>query len=214
MELPGVKEAVRGKTLVHLSTGSPQEVREIAALLREIGATYLEGAIEVAPSQMGQSDTSILISGDEEAFANTKTLLKDLAGNYVYLGNKIEAAAVMDLATLSYVYGAFVGFIHGAILAEKAGISVSQFGKIVSDIAPNFGEFFAHEGKVIESGDFSITESPMRISIDATQRILDASKSMDINVEFPQFVCALHQRTQAAGLADQEVAALIKVLRK
>jgi 3-hydroxyisobutyrate dehydrogenase-like beta-hydroxyacid dehydrogenase len=112
------------------------------------------------------------------------------------------------------VYGALVGFIHGAILAEKVGLSVGHFGKIVSDIAPSFGEFFAHEGKVIESGDFSITESPMRISIDATQRILDASKSMDINVEFPQFVYELHQRAKAAGLADQEVAALIKVLRK
>jgi 3-hydroxyisobutyrate dehydrogenase-like beta-hydroxyacid dehydrogenase len=213
LELPDVKEAVLGKTLVQLSTGSPTDARNLQVWAHQNGAKYLDGAIQSAPSQMGQADTPILISGDEVTYASVQGLLADLAGNYVYLGHKIEAAAVMDLATLSYVYGAFAGFIHGAVMAEAAGLGVGQYGKIVADISPSFGAFFAHEAKVIEGGDFTITESPLRISVEATRRIFDISTSMRLNVELPSFVYGLLQRANVAGLGDQEVAALIKVLR-
>jgi 3-hydroxyisobutyrate dehydrogenase-like beta-hydroxyacid dehydrogenase len=131
----------------------------------------------------------------------------------VYLGDSIEAAATMDLATLSYVYGAMTGFLHGARIAESEGLDVSQYGRIVNEISPSFGAFFQHEGSVIQSGDFTITESPLRISVEATQRILEASKAAGINTEFPAFVADLLKRADAAGLGDQELASLIKVLR-
>ena len=140
-------------------------------------------------------------------------MLGDLAGNLVYLGAAIEAAPAMDLATLSYVYGALAGFIHGARIAESQSLDVSRYGRIVNEISPSFGAFFQHEGAVIQSGDFTITESPLRISVEATQRILQSSKQAGLNTEFPTFVADLLGRAHAAGLADQELASLIKVLR-
>ena len=158
---PGVAKAISGKTLVQLTTGSPADARASATWATTHGAAYLDGAIQAAPSQMGMADTPILISGDQAAFAQWKPLLEDLAGNCVNLGAKTEDAATMDLATLSYVYGAFVGFLHGALIAESENLDVAQFGKLVSDISPSFGAFFAHEGRVIQSRDFRITESPL-----------------------------------------------------
>lgn len=210
---PGVAKAIGGKTLVQLTTGSPADAHESGAWMAAHGAAYLDGAIQAAPSQMGKADTPILISGNQGAFAQWKPVLDDLAGNYVNLGAKIEAAATMDLATLSYVYGAFVGFLHGALIAESEGLDVARFGKLVSDISPSFGAFFAHEGQVIQSGDFRITESPLRISVEATQRIHDFSKSRRLNTDFPDLANRLLQRAHAAGLGNEELAALIKVMR-
>ena len=177
------------------------------------GAAYLDGAIQAAPSQMGQADTPVLLSGDPAVYASVQDVLKDLAGNIAFLGDKIEAAATMDLATLSYVYGATAGFIQGALIAETLGLDVGVFGKLVDDISPTFGAFFKHEGAVIQSGDFTISESPMRISIEATRRILLSSRASGINAEIPAFIDELFQRADRAGLGDQELAALIKVVR-
>jgi len=213
LEAPGVATALQNRILVQLSTGSPEDSRQALAWTSRHGARYLDGAIQAAPSQMGQPDTPILMSGDEAAYARVEPVLKILAGNVVYLGGKIDAAATMDLATLSYVYGAFVGFLHGARVAESAGLDVSQFGKIVHAISPSFGAFFEHEGTVIQSGDFSITESPLRISVEAVRRILAASQEAAIDTRVPALLVDLLDRADAAGLGNQELAALIKILR-
>lgn len=213
LQSPGVAQALAGKTLVQLTTGSPEEAREALAWARSHGAAYLDGAIQAAPSQMGQADTPVLLSGNPAVYASAQETLKDLAGNIAFLGEKIEAAATMDLATLSYVYGATAGFIQGALIAETQGLDVGVFGKLVADISPTFGAFFKHEGAVIQSGDFTISESPMRISIEATRRILLSSQASGINSEIPAFIDDLFQRADRAGLADQELAALIKVVR-
>lgn len=210
---PGVAEALAGRTLVHLSTGSPEDARRLQAWAGQHGVRYLDGAIQAAPSQMGQDDTPLLLSGNEATLHEVQPLLKDLAGQVIYLGERIEAAAAMDLATLSYVYGAMVGFIHGARLAERLGIDVARFGQLVHTISPSFGAFFAHEGQVIQSGDFRITESPLRISVEATRRILDASRQEGVNTEFPTLAADWLQRADAAGLGGEELAALIKVVR-
>jgi 3-hydroxyisobutyrate dehydrogenase-like beta-hydroxyacid dehydrogenase len=214
LEAPGAAAALQHRILVQLSTGSPEDSRQEFARASRCGASYLDGAIQAAPSQMGQPDTPILLSGDEAAYGRVEPILRVLGGNVVYLGRKIEAAATMDLATLSYVYGAFAGFLHGALVAESAGLDVSRFGKLVNAISPSFGAFFEHEGKVIQSGDFTITESPLRISVEAVRRILAASQEAAIDTRIPALFVDLLDHADAAGLGDQELAALIKILRQ
>lgn len=209
----GAAKALRGKLVANLGTGSPEDAKTAAAFVEAQGGRYLDGAIQAAPSQMGLADTPVLISGKQEVFEQALPLLKILAGNPAWLGEKIEAAAVMDLATLSYVYGAYAGFLHGARIAEAVGVDVAAYGCIVNDISPSFGAFFKHEGAVIQSGDFTITESPLRISIPAVGRILLTSQKLGINTQLPALVDGWLRQAEKAGMADEELAALIKVLR-
>ncbi|HVE54808.1 MAG TPA: NAD(P)-binding domain-containing protein [Ramlibacter sp.] len=208
-----VEAAVGGKVLVQLTTGSPQEALAAAEWATAHGARYLEGAIQAAPGQMGQPDTPLLLSGAQATYEASADLLRVLAGNLVYLGPRIDAAATMDFATLSYVYGAYTGFLHGARLAETRGVDVVRYGEIVQSIAPSFGAFFRHQAGVIASGDFRVSESPLRISVVATQRILDASADAGIDTRVPRLFTALLAQARDAGHADSELAALIQVLR-
>lgn len=209
----GVAKAVRDRLVVNLGTGSPEDAREAESAITRQGGRYLDGAIQAAPSQMGEAGTPILISGPETDFAQAGPLLRILAGNLVHLGDRIDAAAFMDLATLSYVYGAYAGFLHGARIAETMGISVEAFGGIVSDISPSFGAFFKHQGGVIQSGNFAVSESPMRISISAVERILSTSERLGLNTEMPALFNRWLQEANRANLADEELAAMIKILR-
>ncbi|MCW1915079.1 NAD(P)-binding domain-containing protein [Luteolibacter sp. GHJ8] len=210
----GVAAAIKGRLLIQLTTGSPEDARRGGSWAAENGAAYLDGAIQAAPTQMGQADTLILVSGAKHAWERGQDALVYLAGGTTYLGEKISAAAAMDLATLSYVYGATLGFFHGALIGEAEGFGAEEYGAIVAKIAPAFGEFLKYEGGVIQKGDFRVSESPMSISVEATERILNTARDSGINTEIPQFFAGFFQRAAAAGYADEEVASIIKLLRK
>src|SRR5262245_56540756 len=53
LEARDVRTTLKGKTLIQLSSGTPQEAREAAARARELGTRYLDGAILAYPSHMG-----------------------------------------------------------------------------------------------------------------------------------------------------------------
>jgi len=210
----GVTQALNGKLLIQLTTGGPQEARDAEAWAHQRGAHYLDGAIQVAPDQMARPDTTLLVSGAEAAFRQGEPLLRVLGGNVKYLGEKVGAASAMDTATLSYVYGSALGFFQGALFCEAEGFGTDEYGAIVAEIAPGFGEFLKHEGEVIQSGDFRVSQSPLSISVVATERIAQAARDAGIDADFPEFVARVLRRTEAAGYGGEEAAAIIKVLRR
>ena len=80
-----VEAAFAGKLLIQFTTGSPQDARGYASWTKKLGATYLDGAIQVAPSQMGRTDTPILISGEETVYREHEALLRIFGGGLTYL---------------------------------------------------------------------------------------------------------------------------------
>jgi 3-hydroxyisobutyrate dehydrogenase-like beta-hydroxyacid dehydrogenase len=209
----GVAASLKGKTLVQLSTGSPKEARALNSYLQASGVAFLAGALQVAPEQMAQPDTTILLSGDEAVFRGHKTTLDVMGGNIQYLGEDISLASAMDLATLSAIYGTLIGFFHGAASSAAAGFDVTAYAGIVAATLPSFAGFLKHEAAVIQSGDYRISQSPLSISIGATQRILEAADESGLNNEFPRLAAALLSRAGAAGYAGEELAAMVKILR-
>jgi len=210
LDAPGVDLA--GKVLVQFTTGSPQEAQDAAAALAAVGAGFVAGAIQVAPEQMGQPDTTILVSGAEEHIERVRDVLAHYGGNVVHLGTNPVAAATMDLATLSFVYGASLGFFQGAALAQREGLDVRRYGEIVHALAPSYGEFLRHEAGVIASGDYRVTQSPLSISVDATRRIEEAMRARGLRTELPAAIATLLRHADEAGYGEEEFAAVAKVL--
>jgi 3-hydroxyisobutyrate dehydrogenase-like beta-hydroxyacid dehydrogenase len=209
---PGAADALRGHTLVHRSSGSPQEALDMERFVHRHGGLYLDGAIQAAPEQMGLPETPIFVSGAQAAFHAAQPLLRVLGGP-AHLGERASLASAMDFATLSYIYGSMAGFFHGARIVETEGLSMQEFGDLVNQMAASFGEFLRHESQVIHSGDYRITQSPLRISIDATRRIAQHAREQGLHPAIPELSEALFRKAQDAGLADEEAAAVMKVLR-
>lgn len=209
----GVWHALEGKGLLQFTTFSPQEAAAAAETAQRHGAAYLSGAIQVAPEQMGKPDTTILLSGPRAALDRIEAVLASFGGNIAWLGERATAAPTMDLATLSFVYGATAGFLQGAALMQHEGLDVQRYGAIVQAMAPSYGEFLQHEANVIASGDFSISQSPLSISVDATRRIHHAMRDACLNATLPAAIAQLLEQSAAAGYSNEELAALTKVIR-
>lgn len=211
--LEDAAKVIRGKLLIQFTTGSPQDARKYAAWAQQHGALYLDGAIQVAPAQMGREDTPILISGSEKAFREYSSILKVFSGGYTYLGDDASAANAMDLATLTALYGAIIGFFHGVRVSEVEGFDVVKYAEIIHKIVPTFGEFLLHEGKVIAGNNFAVSESPLKISVEATDRILQHARDNKIHTVYPALMANLLQQAFDSGYGDEELAAVVKILR-
>ncbi|MGV3617337.1 MAG: NAD(P)-dependent oxidoreductase [Fimbriimonas sp.] len=212
--LAPTEDAVKGRVLIQLTTGSPQDGRDLAAWVQARGGSSLDGAIQAAPDQMGDAATAILLSGPKDVYERNAALLKTFGGNLIYLGEDAGAASAMDFATLSALYGVLVGFFQGALISEAEGFRVDEYARIVAETLPAFAEFLKHEGNMIHRGDFAISQSPMSINVEATERIARSARDAGIDDEFPTYVAGLFRRAADKGYGNEELAALIKVMRK
>ncbi|MBA3319825.1 MAG: NAD(P)-dependent oxidoreductase [Pyrinomonadaceae bacterium] len=214
LEADEVAPLLSGRVVVDLSSGTPQDARDAEGWARERGVVYLDGAIMATPSQMGRPDTPIILSGAETAFQRSKPVLDTLAGNLMYVGESVGAAAAWDLATLSCLFGALLGFFHGARIFEAEGLSVGDYGAMIADISPVLGEMMKHSGDVIQTGMFDEVQSSVKTCTRGVELFMKHAGEAGINSEFPTFGLGLFKKAMAAGYGEEEVAALIKVLRE
>ncbi len=205
--------ALAGRVLVELGTGTPQDAREAEVWARERGVDYLVGAIMATPSQIGRPDTTIFASGAETAFRRSEPVLKTVAGNLMYMGETIGLASAWDLATLSCLFGALLGFFHGARVFESEGLRVGDFGSMIAGISPVLGEMIKHAGDVIQTGTYENPQSSVKTCTFGVELFVKQAREARINSEFPAFALGIFKKAMAAGYAEEEVAALIKVLR-
>ncbi len=208
-----VAAGLSGKVLVQVSTGSPLEARESEAWARERGVEYLDGAILAFPNQIATPDATILVAGAESAFRRSEPLLKILAENLSFLGEKVGAASALDCGVLSFFVGGLLGSLHGARICEAEGLRVDEFGSLLADIAPILGGDVKHLGETIQVGNYENPQAALKTWAAALGRIVQQARDAQINSEFPIFASALFQKGITAGYEMEEVSSLIKVLR-
>ena len=201
-----------GRTVIQLSTGTPKEARDSEAWLKACGADYLDGAIESYPDGIGAEDGRLLFCGSEAAFQRSEAVLKCLGGDLRYLGENIAAAAALDLAELTESLGRYAGIVHGARLCEAEGVSADLFASLypVGDRARELAE-------IIHAGDFRLGSlydgATIRVWEEVVQRLQTQARDAGMNGELPDYLSSLYKRAVAAGHGEEDIAALIKVLR-
>lgn len=205
--------ALAGRTLIQLSTGSPQDARGCEDWARARGADYVDGAILATPSQMGRPDTTIFVSGAAAPFRRSQSLLQSLGGNVVYLGEQVGAASALDSAALSFLFGGILGFLHGARICEAEGLRVDSFGSMVAALAPVVGEMIQRQGESIHAESYETPESSVRICAKGFELFVRQAREAGIDDSFPTFGSGIFAQAMAAGYGEEAVSAVIKVLR-
>ncbi len=111
------------------------------------------------------------------------------------------------------MFGAMFGFFHGVRVCEAEGLSVEAFGDMMGQISPVIGEMICSQGKAIAAEDYGHPESSMEICAGSGTLFLRQAREAGIGSEFPAFADGLFRRAMAAGLGEEKLAAMIKVLR-
>jgi len=204
-----VASLLQGRCVVQLSTGTPQEASDTAAWMTTQEVSYLDGGSLGGPKDIATDDLQILFCGEEEAYEKSGDLLACLSGRVRYLGSNIRTAATLDLAWLCDSYGQFLAISHAARICESEGVGVDLYASVLppeSWIRDNAG--------LIHSGNFANPTATLRIWRSALQPIRQQARDADINSTFPDQVDQLLAKAEAAGYAEENVMAIVKVLRE
>jgi 3-hydroxyisobutyrate dehydrogenase-like beta-hydroxyacid dehydrogenase len=110
-----------GKIYVDSTTGTPEGSRELAERVAEIGAVMLDAPVSGSVSTLEEGKLSIMVGGDEGAFAQVEPILRDIGPTVTRIGDNGQAL-LMKIAINLSLHVQMVAFSEGVLLAEKDGI--------------------------------------------------------------------------------------------
>jgi 3-hydroxyisobutyrate dehydrogenase-like beta-hydroxyacid dehydrogenase len=192
-----------GRTLIHFTTGTPRQAREMAEWAAGHGIDYVDSGMMAIPPMIGEDGARFLYSGAKDAFERYRPSL-ELLGTAEFFGEDAGLASLYDLALLSAMYGMFAGFFHGAALVGSAGLSAGEFAEQAAAWATAMTGGFAHNAPAIDARDYTTTgEQTIAFNKAALDTIVQASRDEGLAVDF----VAPLQELLARQLADGHGAA-------
>ncbi|GAA1711472.1 NAD(P)-binding domain-containing protein [Isoptericola hypogeus] len=209
--LDPVAEDLRGRTLVNLTTTTPNESRELADWASRHGIVFLDGAIMATPPMIGAPGAAILYSGDEDVFGEVRGLL-DVWATSTFEGADPGRASLLDLAMLSGMYTMFAGFLHGAAMVGADGVSARDFAARAAPFLAAMTEAFAADAATVDGGDYSAGGQSLDWS--DLGHLVRASEDLGVDPAPIAMVEELRRRQVDAGHGRDDFARIYESLRR
>lgn len=210
-----IADRLKGKTLVQLTTGTPQEARTGAAWAAQHGVAYLDGAIMASPLEVGTPDGTLLYAGPQAVFDRYKPLLLSLGGNALFMGESPGHAAALEGSLLSFLYAAWIGFLHGAALCESEGISIESYlsatipmlDSLVTPLVKSAAEMAGQRS-------YASSVASLNANTIALEHIVQFCDENGVDRALPACLAGALQRAASAGHGEKDLAAVFEIFRK
>ncbi|MEV0396360.1 NAD(P)-dependent oxidoreductase [Polymorphospora rubra] len=211
--LDPVVDGLSGRTVINLTTTTPDEAREIAAWAEERGVTYLDGAIMAVPEMIGGPGSEIFYSGAGTVFEEHRPLL-DLWGASTYFGPDAGLAALYDVAMLAGMYTVFAGFVHGAALVGAEGVSATRFAERQMPFLTAMVGQLAGLAATVDAADYTgAGQQSLRFTETALDTLMRASTDQGVDPAVLRPVHDIVRRQIAAGFGGHGTARMFEALR-
>ncbi|MEV0322588.1 NAD(P)-binding domain-containing protein [Streptomyces sp. NPDC050658] len=202
--LEPVAAALRGRTLVQLSNGTPEQARQTEAWANGVGADYLDGGIMAIPATVATPEAFLLYSGQERHFAAHRTTLEAM-GAAKYLGGDAGIASLYDLALLSAMDMMFGGFFHSVAMAtsHKEGDAAGFTELLVpwlTNMARVLPAFAADIDADREPGAVPVLRQGLDVILTGARNMAQAARDAGVSADyFERSVTDLEQQTAEGG---------------
>lgn len=211
--LTGAAEAVGGRALVNLTSGGPEDARQLAGWASDHAADYLHGAVYAVPQTIGTQESSINYSGSAAVHERWQGQLTAL-GEVAFLGPDAGLASGYDVAILAGMYGMLGGYMHATAMADAAGITATELTPMLlswlTDMFPAVSTF----AEEIESRDYNSTESSLAMNKAGLGTVIEASRSQGVPVTPLVYLEELIDRQVAAGHGAASLSRVVESLRR
>jgi 3-hydroxyisobutyrate dehydrogenase-like beta-hydroxyacid dehydrogenase len=207
--------ALEGRTLVNLSSDTPDASRAAAAWAAEHGADFLTGGVMVPAPAIGRPGASAFYSGHRAVFERHEPVLSVLAEPR-YLGADPGLAQLFYQAHLDVFLTALSGILHATALVAAHGVAPGEFlpGALamVTGIPALVGDGSAL-AEQLAAGQHPGTLSTTLMMGATAEHILRTSEKAGVDLDLPRAVRSHYERAIAAGHGTRNWTALYEVIR-
>lgn len=213
--LAGNEHALAGKTIVNLSSDTPQASRDAAAWAARHGARFLTGGVMVPAPMVGSEASYVYYSGPAEVLAAHETTLARI-GTPRYVGADPGLAQLYYQAQLTVFLTALSGLLQGtALVAASAGVAPDAFvGEGLATIAGIPLMLGADErlAENLATGDHPGDLSTVAMMGATADHIVGASEAAGVDTALPLAIVSQYDRAIAAGHAKDSWTSLYEVI--
>ena len=206
--------ALRGKILVNVTSMSADKVREMARWTDINGISFLKGSILTYPDDVRAGKSTMVYGGDKGVFEAVEPLLHAMGGRPVRAGDNPDDVSKIGLAYACFLYPAVVGFLHGAALCHRTGISIETYARdLVLPVlkGPTLTGMLEHLTRACLARRYDE-------NLQATLNIWNAASSVRdfashrLDPGLLSAVKAVLDRAAAQGFGEQDLAAVFEML--
>ncbi len=205
---------LRERTVVNLTSSTPEDARAVAGWVTAAGARYVDGTVMVPTPMVGTPDALVLYSGDTAAFTEHRAALAALGGELDLLGDDPGRAAVFDLGMLDVFFTGMTAFLHAAALVGADGVPAATFlpyaRRILALLDPTFGEL----ARDVDAGEHPGDADTLDMELTALDHIVQTSRARGIDATVAAIPRALVAAAVTAGHGKDGFSRVIDALRR
>jgi 3-hydroxyisobutyrate dehydrogenase-like beta-hydroxyacid dehydrogenase len=198
------------KVWVDVSTVSPRKSRELAARVKVLGAAMLDAPVSGSVSQVQTGTLTIMVGGDEQAYARVEPILREL-GSPTRIGENGQGL-VLKLAINISLAVQMLAFSEGLLLAERAGIDPKLAAEVMTQSPIGSPMLKARTDLVLDLPE----DAWFGVSLMHKDIALALDTGRELRVPLPSAATADQLLTIAGGLGyeGRDIAGLYEVLGK
>jgi 3-hydroxyisobutyrate dehydrogenase-like beta-hydroxyacid dehydrogenase len=199
-----------GKTWVDVSTVSPDASRDVAARVRERGATMLDAPVSGSVPQVQAGTLTIMVGGDEDAYRRVEPILREL-GTPTHIGENGQGL-VLKLAINISLAVQMLAFAEGLLLAERSGVDPKRAVDVMAASAIGSPMLRARAPLILAPpAEAWFDLAFMRKDIELA---LDAARQVGIPLPTAERVDEVLERAEALGFEHRDLVALFQLLEQ
>ncbi|MFF4456426.1 NAD(P)-dependent oxidoreductase [Streptomyces goshikiensis] len=215
--LGGATGSLAGRTLVNLSSDTPDRTREAAAWAAGHGAAFLTGGVMVPAPMVGTEAAHVYYSGRGEAMDSHRAALA-LLGAPRYLGEDPGLAQLMYQAQLTVFLTTLSALMHATAMLGTAGMKAGEALPELLSSADAIGAILRageeNPGAALDAGEHPGELSTVTMMGATADHIVETSTSLGLDLALPLAVRAHYRRAIEDGHGGDNWTRVIDGIRR
>lgn len=201
------------RTIVNLTSQTPDQSRVSATIVGERGGVLLAGAIMAGAEQVGTDEAHLYYSGPEDVFEAHESTLAPLGGGTRYFGSDPGLASLYLMGATALGFELWIGYLHTVALFAAEGVDATSFTPQVTDVVTDMVNVLPELAAVIDSRSYPPDLGPLRTQAALMGDLIDTREARDVDAERLRHIRALMNRRVAAGHGDEGFSGIVEELR-
>lgn len=122
----------KGKTIVNMSTISPETSRDVSELCKENNHSYLDAPVSGSIKQATDATLVIMVGGAEETCKKVKPVLEVIGKKVFYIGD-VGQGNETKLAVNLFLSVVTQGLGEAVLFANEMGVEANQFLEVINE---------------------------------------------------------------------------------
>lgn len=199
-----------GKTYIDMTTVSPEASREIARMVRDTGADYLEAPVLGSRKPATEGTLVILTGGDAGLSRRMEPLLLAMGSRVIHMGDT-GMAAHMKLIINQIMGTILCVFAEGALVGMEAGLSAEKILAVLQDSVVACPAIQLKGPDMLGERVFT-PNFPLKHAHKDLRLAVETAKAMGIPTPVTKAACDLFGAARDKGFGDRDISAVVRAL--